>query len=175
MPSRNRIRPIEQEEAAEAGHGRFKERLRDDLHREIEREVHEETDEERRHIESVAHELKRNTITEIAASEHETRRARRIERTYAFVDFVFFVIYGLVGLMIGLELLGARDGTAFMRFMNTITAPILAPFKGVMPDPSIGSFQLMMSYVIALIVYLLLHRGVKRLFQLLTSKRQVGL
>jgi hypothetical protein len=39
-----------------------------------------------------------------------------------------------------------------------------------MPDPSIGSFQLMMSYVIALVVYALIHMGVKRLFEILAHR-----
>jgi hypothetical protein len=44
-----------------------------------------------------------------------------------------------------------------------------------MPDPAIGSVQLMLSYVLALVVYILLHRAVRRLFRLLIARRPVGL
>ncbi len=80
-------------------------------------------------------------------------------------------MYGLVGLMIGLELLGARQGTGFMRFMTLLTTPLLGPFKGVMPDPAVGSFQLMLSYLLALVVYMLLHKAIKGLFRLLIHRR----
>jgi uncharacterized protein YggT (Ycf19 family) len=153
----------------------LKRKLHEDLHEELQREAHRETPTERKEVEAVAHELKRHTISEVVESERGSRRTRRLERVYAIVDYVFFVIYGLVGLMIGLELLGARDGSGFMRFMRTVTTPILAPFKGVMPDPAIGSVQLMLSYVLALVVYILLHRAVRRLFRLLIARRPVGL
>jgi ABC-type amino acid transport system permease subunit len=39
-----------------------------------------------------------------------------------------------------------------------------------MPDPAIGSFQLMLSYVLALVVYFLLHSAVKGLFRLLARR-----
>lgn len=175
MSYEGNVHPNEPAVSAEPGHGRLKDKVRDDLQHVVEREIHEETPEERTRIESVAHELKQNTISEIAESERATLRTRRIERMYSFVDFVFYVIYGLVGLMIGLELFGARDWSAFMRFMRTITTPILAPFQGVMPDPAIGSMQLMVSYILALVVYLLLHRTVKGLFQLLANRRKAQL
>jgi len=97
-------------------------------------------------------------------------RARAIARVNQFVDYVFFLIYGLVGLMIGPELLGARNWSGFMRFMTAVTTPLLAPFKGLMPDPAVGSFQLMLSYVVALVVYLLLHKAIKGLLRILVFR-----
>lgn len=83
------------------------------------------------------------------------------------IDYAFCVLYGLLALLIALELIGAREGSGFKQLLNTVTAPFLAPFKGLMPDPAVGSFQLMTSYIIGLVVYLLLHmaiNGALRLF-----------
>jgi uncharacterized protein YggT (Ycf19 family) len=126
-------------------------------------------------VRGVASELKSKALSEVAESEREVGRSRLLARVYQFVDYLFFLVYGLVGLMIGLELLGAREWTGFMRFMTLITTPLLAPFRSVMPDPAIGSFQLMLSYVLALVVYFLLHRAVKGLFRLLVHRGQADL
>jgi uncharacterized protein YggT (Ycf19 family) len=94
---------------------------------------------------------------------------RRTARVSQVVDYVFFLIYSLIALEVGLELLGARESSGFKRFLDAVTAPILAPFRGLMPDPSVGSFQLMISYVVAAIVYLVLHQAVKRLLRMVAG------
>ncbi len=67
------------------------------------------------------------------------------------------------------QLLGARQSSGFKRFLDAVTTPILAPFRGLMPDPSVGSFQLMLSYVVAAVVYFLLHKAVKRLLRIVAG------
>lgn len=141
------------------------------LERELAREAEQASSRGNRDVKEVALELRGKAISEIAESERREESRRRLVRIYQFVDYFFFVAYALIGLLIGLELMGARDRSGFMRFMHAITAPLVAPFKGVMPDPSVGSFQLMLSYVIALIAYLLLHSVVKRFFELLARRQ----
>jgi len=141
------------------------------LERELAQEAERASARENRDVKDVALELREKAISEITEGERREESRRRLTRVYQFVDYFFFVAYALIGMLIGLELLGARDRSGFMRFMHTITAPLVAPFKGVMPDPSVGSFQLMLSYVIALIAYLLLHSVVKRLFELLARRQ----
>jgi hypothetical protein len=55
--------------------------------------------------------------------------------------------------------------------METVCAPLLAPFKSLMPSVGSGSFQLRLSYVFALIVYLLLHLAINGLLRLLASRK----
>jgi uncharacterized protein YggT (Ycf19 family) len=107
----------------------------------------------------------------VAASEAELGRARAGARVSQIVDYVFYVLYGLIGLQIALELLGAREASGFKQFMNTVTYPFLAPFKGLMADPAVGSSQLMFSYIIGLVVYLLLHLAINGALRLLVTKK----
>jgi uncharacterized protein YggT (Ycf19 family) len=86
-------------------------------------------------------------------------------------DYVFFVIYGLIGLEVVLELFGARQASAFKRFLDTVTWPLLGPFRGLMPDPAVGSMQLMLSYVVALVVYALLHMALNGLLRLFAQRK----
>ena len=48
---------------------------------------------------------------------------------------------------------------------------LLAPFRGIMSDPSVGSMQLMLSYVVALVVYVLLHMAVSGLLRLFAHRK----
>jgi uncharacterized protein YggT (Ycf19 family) len=98
-------------------------------------------------------------------------RARTTARIAQVVDYVFFLIYGLIGIEIFLELAGARDSNAFKRFMDTITLPFLAPFEGLFRDPAIGPSRLMFSYVAALLAWMLLHFCIRGLLRVIGTRR----
>jgi hypothetical protein len=146
---------------------------RDEVHREIKQRTDRVEPQDRQQVEEVARGIKNRAVREVATSEAELARARTGARVSQVVDYVFFLVYAVIGLQIALELLGAREGSGFKQFMNAISAPFLAPFKGLMPDPSVGSSQLMLSYVIGLVVYLLLHMAINRALRLLVFEKTV--
>ena len=122
-------------------------------------------------VKAVAGQLRQKAISEVVDTEAELARSRTMARVSQVVDYLFYVVYGLIGLEIALELLGARQSSGFKRFLDTLTAPLLAPFKGVLPDPSVGAFQLMMSYLVALAVYVLLHLAINGLLRLFVQRK----
>jgi uncharacterized protein YggT (Ycf19 family) len=149
-----------------AQHERIKSELEGDVHARIAREARASQG-DRAEVGAVAQNLKHRAAAEVAESEDELQRARGLARVSQVVDYVFYVLYGRVGLEIVLELFGARQSSGFKRALDTLTAPALLPFKGLMPDPSVGSLQLMVSFIVALGVYMLLHlaiNGALRLF-----------
>jgi uncharacterized protein YggT (Ycf19 family) len=119
----------------------------------------------------VGEHLKEKAITEVVDTEAELERARGIARVSQIVDYIFYLIYGLISLEILLDLLGARDGNAFKHLVDRLNAPLLVPFRGLMPDPSSGRFQLRFSYIVALIVYVLLHLAINGLLRLLAHRK----
>jgi len=127
-------------------------------------------DEVRAEIEDGA-DLKRKAIGEVGETEREIRRARVFARIRQVVDFVFYVVYALIGIEIVLELIGARERAGFKHVMNTITAPLLGPFRDLVSDPSIGRFQFMASWVVALLAYLLVHVAIRALIRLFAQRR----
>lgn len=151
-------------------HEEIKSRLREQVHEEIEKTPSEDATADRSEVRAVARALKSKALSDVVETEEELAWARKIAALKPFVDYVFYLVYGMVGLMIVLELLGAREGSGFKQFLNTVTAPLLAPFKGLMPDPAVGSFQLMLSYVIALLVYVLVHWALSGLLRLLATR-----
>src|SRR5215470_9385857 len=128
-------------------------------------------EQERAQAATVGRRLKHKALNEVINTEAELERARRMARFSQFVDYVFYLIYGLISLQITLDLLGARRGNGFRNFIDTICAPLLAPFNRLMPSVGSGSFQLRLSYVFALIVYLLLHMAINGLLRLLASRK----
>jgi len=126
---------------------------------------------ERAQAATVGRQLKHKALNEVINTEAELERARGIARFSQFVDYLFYLIYGLISLQISLDLLGARRGNDFRNFIDTVCAPLLAPFNSLMPSVGSGSFQLRLSYVFALIVYLLLHMAINGLLRLLASRK----
>ena len=150
--------------------GQVKQNLRHDVQESIERKAEVRTAQQSGAVEAVASNLQQKAVSEVRETELEMERARRGARVNQFVDYIFYVAYGLIGLKIALELFGARDGNAFMSFLNALTAPLLAPFRGLLPDPAVGSSQLMLSFIVALIVYGLLHLAIRGLLRVMVYR-----
>jgi uncharacterized protein YggT (Ycf19 family) len=91
------------------------------------------------------------------------------------VDYLFFLLYGVIGLEFLLELAGARDASGFKQFLNTVTYPFLNPFEGLFPDPTFRQHsRFKVTYLVALSIYLLLHLAVLGLFRLFSRGRKLS-
>ena len=99
---------------------------------------------------------------------YSARTIRILSRIRSTVDYLFCLLYGLIGLEIVLDLAGARESTGFKQFLNYLTQPFLGPFAGIFTDPAFREhYRLRVSYMVALCVYLLLHLAVHGLIRLL--------
>jgi hypothetical protein len=152
-------------------HERIKSKLEGDVHAGIEREAQGENAAGRAELRNVAADLKHKATSEVAQTERELDRARGATRTSQVIDYVFYLIYGIIGVEIALELFGARESSGFKSFMDALSAPFLAPFRGLFRDPAIGSFQLMSSYLAALVVYVLLHLAINAFLRMFVERK----
>jgi YGGT family. len=89
------------------------------------------------------------------------------------INFVFGIIYGLIGLRIVLEALGAREGNRFKEFIDQLSAPLLGVFEGLLPSVRIGRYEIALSFVFAFLVYALVHYGIRRLIWALARPRSL--
>lgn len=151
-------------------HEEIKDELRDQAHTDIARKAAAVGPNERESAD-VAGAMKHNAVREIADTEADIVRARGVSRLSQVIDYVFFLIYGIITLEIVLEALGARENAGFKQFIDTLASPLLAPFEGLMADPGAGNYRLMLSYVFALIAYFLLHLAVKKLLRLFVQQK----
>ncbi len=102
----------------------------------------------------------------------QVRRRSVVMRVWLVVDYLFWLAYGLIGLEILLDLAGARETSGFKKFLNTITGPLLNPFEGLFADPVFSkNHRFKFSYAIALVVYMLVHLAVYRIFLLVDQQK----
>lgn len=120
---------------------------------------------------SVATELKHQSANETVETGRELERGRMAARVSQLGDYVFYLIYGLISLQFMLRLLGARPGNGFVRFISAVTLPLLAPFERIVPALSRGANRVELSYLLALVVFILLHLAINGAFRLIAHRK----
>ena len=73
-----------------------------------------------------------------------------------FINGLFGLIEGLLGLRVILKLFGANATAPFVHWLYGVTAPLLAPFQGAFPAPELkGGFVIEFTALFAILVYAL--------------------
>jgi len=123
-------------------------------------------------IENVAQDMRSKAVNEVVQTQHEVDRGRFAARVSQVVDYVFFLIYGLLGLRLLLELMAARENNAFFRFVEGITDPIYAPFRGLVRTVSTPEgFSLEFPIIVAIVVYALLHLAINGILRIIAHRK----
>jgi uncharacterized protein YggT (Ycf19 family) len=159
------------EERKLASHQEVKASIDDDVNARIKQESARVEPKEAAEVAGVAQELKQKSVHEAVSTERELGRGRTAARVSQIVDYCFYLIYGLIALKVLLGLMGARPGNGFVRFIGAITSPFLSPFERIVGTPSTGAFQLRISYLFALVVYVLIHLAINGAFRLVAHRK----
>jgi hypothetical protein len=161
------------EEARRAGqHGSVKSQVEGEVQAEIAERAAEKPAPESERIDQVAGQFRAKAVDEVVQTEREVERGRGAARVSQVVDYIFFVLYALLGLRFLLALLAARSGAGFVRFIVAVTDPFYTPFKGIVASPSTDSgHTLMLPLLIAIIVYILLHLAINGLLRIVAHRK----
>lgn len=159
------------EERRQASHQEVKSSIDEDVKARIKRESARVEPEAAAELAGVAYELKQKSAQEAVETEREIGRGRTAARISQVVDYLFYVIYGLTALQFMLRLIGARSGNGFVQFMSDVTRPLLAPFERIVPTASNGTNQIVFSYLLALIIYILIHLAINGGFRLIAHRK----
>jgi uncharacterized protein YggT (Ycf19 family) len=92
-------------------------------------------------------------------------------RAVQIVWFVAGVIDVLVGLRFVLELFGASTASPFVSLVYGVTAPLVAPFRGIFPVAGQSGFVFEPAALVALAIYPLIALGVASLIRILSQRR----
>jgi uncharacterized protein YggT (Ycf19 family) len=115
----------------------------------------------------IAEDMRARAVDEVVETQQEVDRGRVAARISQVVDYIFFLIYGLLTIRLLLELFAAREGVAFFRFIKAITDPIYWPFRGLVPSLTTpDGFSLELAIIVALVVYALLHMAINGLLRI---------
>lgn len=120
----------------------------------------------------VADDLRSQAVHEVAQTNREVKRGRVAARVSQIIDYIFFVIYGLLAVRLMLELFAAREGVAFFKFIKSVTDPFYWPFRGLVPSPSTpDGFSLELPIIVAIVVYALLHMAINGIFRIVAHRK----
>ncbi|HUS10065.1 MAG TPA: YggT family protein [Pyrinomonadaceae bacterium] len=123
-------------------------------------------------IRQVAGDFRSKAVNEVVDTEREVERGRGAARVSQVVDYIFYVIYALLGMRFLLALMAARSTAGFVQFIVTVTNPFYAPFSGIVASPTTDQgHTLLLPIVIAIIAYVLLHLAINGLLRMLAHRK----
>ncbi|MGH7584423.1 MAG: YggT family protein [Gemmatimonadales bacterium] len=114
------------------------------------------------------------TITEHTVSNEESipYRPRALGRVSQFIDYAFWLLYSLLFIRLLLVFFHAASWAGFVRFIDTITNPFYAPFRGIVASQELqGGFTLAIPILIALVAYAILHLAINKLLRVIAYRR----
>jgi uncharacterized membrane protein len=153
-------------------HGSVKAQVESDVNAEIAQQASQPVAGEERKIEQVAGEFRAKAVNEVVDTEREVERSRGAARVSQVIDYIFYVIYALLGMRFLLALLAARSSAGFVQFIVTVTNPFYAPFRGIVDAPRTAEgHTLMLPIVVAIIAYVLLHLAINGLLRMLAHRK----
>lgn len=123
-------------------------------------------------VDQVAGEFRSRAVDEVIETEREVQRSRGLARVSQVIDYIFFVIYGLLAMRFLLALMAARSTAGFVRFIVAVTAPFYEPFRGIVASPRTDQgHTLLLPIVVAIIAYALLHLAINGLLRMFAHRK----
>jgi len=99
-------------------------------------------------------------------------RPRGLGRFSQFVNYLFWLLYSLLFIRLVLVFVAARSWVGFVRFVDAITNPFFAPFRGIVANQNVAAgFTLAVPLLVALVAYALLHLAINKLLRVMAYRR----
>ena len=153
-------------------HDSVKAQVEGDVNSEIAQQASQPAPGEERKIEQVAGEFRTKAVDEVVDTEREVERGRGAARVSQVIDYIFYLIYALLGMRFLLALLAARSSAGFVQFIVTVTNPFYEPFRGIVDAPRTqDGHTLMLPIVVAIIAYVLLHLAINGLLRMVAHRK----
>ncbi|HKP47102.1 MAG TPA: YggT family protein [Pyrinomonadaceae bacterium] len=123
-------------------------------------------------IRDVAGEFRAKAVDEVVQTEREVERGRGAARVSQIIDYIFYLLYALLGMRFLLALLAARSTAGFVQFIVAITNPFYAPFRGIVASPSTDQgHTLLLPIIVAIIAYIILHLAINGLLRMIAHRK----
>ncbi len=123
-------------------------------------------------IDNIAGNMRQKAVNEVVDTEKEVERGRFFARVSQIVDYIFFLIYGLLTIRLLLALFAANNNAGFVQIIKNITDPFYAPFKGIVPSLSAqGGFTLALPIIVAIVVYMMIHLAINGLLRIFVHRK----
>lgn len=126
--------------------------------------------------EQVKARIRREVGSEITAHADHPRAGdsadRKTARSAQVIDYLFGVVYVMLGIRLVLAAIAARSGAGFSQWITALTDPLYAPFQGILPNlTSEGGYTFVLPIGFAILMYLVLHLGIRGLLRLIATRK----
>ena len=163
---------LAQEEALRvANYESIKSGVKSEVGGEITAEATRPTIAESEKIDNIAGNMRQKAVNEVVETEREVERSRTLARVSQVIDYIFFVIYGLLTIRLLLELFAAKENAGFVKFIKSATGLLYAPFQGITPSLSKDGFTLALPIIVAIVVYMLVHFAINGLLRIFAHRK----
>jgi uncharacterized protein YggT (Ycf19 family) len=123
-------------------------------------------------VRDVATDFRAKAVDEVVQTEREVERGRAAARISQVIDYLFYLLYALLGIRFLLALLPARSTAGFVQFIVTITNPFYIPFRGIVASPSTNEgHTLLLPIVIAIVAYVVLHLAINGILRIIAHRK----
>ena len=96
------------------------------------------------------------------------------ERAAQITYLVLGVVEALIITRVILKLLAANPEAGFVRFVYTVSAPLVAPFQGIFPTPATQNSVLELSALVAIAVYAVIAWALARLIAIVGQRESLS-
>jgi hypothetical protein len=155
-----------------AQHEDIKSNVERDVNADIQRRAGAGAASDEAKLSEVAHNLRGGAIDEVTGKDREVAVARHLARGSGVIDYIFFLIYGLLAVRLVLAMVAARSGNGFVRLIQAITDPFYGMFRGIVPSPAIdGGYTLVLPIIVAIVAYALLHTAINGALRMVANRK----
>jgi uncharacterized protein YggT (Ycf19 family) len=155
-----------------ADHGATTRAVERDVNEEIAHRAERGGVEDASRMDGIASDMRTDAMDEVAGTGRALGRARGVARVSQVIDYAFGLLYGLLAIRLVLSLVAARTSNGFVQFIDAVTNPFYAPFRGIVGSPTAeGGYTLVVPIIIAIIVYALLHAAINGLLRMLVHRK----
>lgn len=153
-------------------HDAVKSKVERSVNAEIAGQASSQSPDDQAKVAGVAGQLRDQAVADTVNAERVLSRSRTAARGSQFLDYLFYLLYGLLAIRLVLSLIGARSGSGFVRFVGALTGPFYAPFRGIVSSPSVeGGFTLVVPLLIAIVCYMLLHASINGALRMVGQRK----
>lgn len=155
-----------------AQHNAVKSKVESRVNAEISYRAAVTTPDGRSRLADVAGQMRDRAVDETARGERSLGRARTTARGSQFLDYAFFLVYSLLAIRFVLALIAARSSNGFVQFINTLSGPFYAPFRGIVPSQQAeGGYTLAVPILVALVAYAVLHGAINAALRMVGQRK----
>ena len=156
-----------------AQHETIKSHVEHDVNKDIEQRADHVTSAEAPKLAQVAGDLRNEAIDNVTTKNREVSRGREVARGSQFVDYIFFLIYGLLTIRLVLSMVAANSSNGFVQLIGTVTEPFYGIVRGIVPSQSMGEggYTLVVPIIIAIVSYALVHAAINAFLRMMVNRK----